>query len=476
MALKIEKMISGCRGLGHEDGKTVIVDGALVGEEVEYTALSERKGVTEGEVKRVLSPSPLRIEPICPLYGKCGGCSFQIVGERDSALLKEEIVKDNMLRVGGLKELPPFLPPSYSESRGYRIRCRVHVDLKTKRQGFLARSSNTLVEVGSCPLLENKLNALLSEKGGAIFKRARSLMFENRVNRNTGFVEVPMFSGDSEVSMDESRVDVTVGGIKYSVTSSVFFQSNPAILEEMLKFVKEYTVGDSIMDLYSGVGTFSALFNGEGKSVYAVEREKKCLALSRINAPSAISFTDDCALWAKKSGRHVDTVIVDPPRVGLDRSVPPMIEAWKPERIIYVSCNPVTLSRDLSLFAEYKPVLAKVFDGYYGSEHVETCVLLVRERYTDAEKVSVKVDMDGVKFKQEKYLAPEKATYPNIKKWVMDNYGLSVSSLYIAQVKDKLGLEKRKNYNLGSGEGRVPNCPPEKEEAIKEALKHFDMI
>ena len=383
MALKIEKMISGCRGLGHEDGKTVIVDGALVGEEVEYTALSERKGVVEGEVKRVLSPSPLRIEPICPLYGKCGGCSFQIVGERDSALLKEEVVKDNMLRVGGLKELPPFLPPSYSESKGYRIRCRVHVDLKTKRQGFLARSSNTLVEVGSCPLLENKLNALLSEKGGAIFKRARSLMFENRVNRNTGFVEVPMFSGDREVSMDESRVDVTVGGIKYSVTSSVFFQSNPTILEEMLKFVKEYTVGDSIMDLYSGVGTFSALFNGEGKSVYAVEREKKCLALSRINAPSAISFTDDCALWAKKSGRHVDTVIVDPPRLGLDRSVPPMIEAWKPERIIYVSCNPVTLSRDLSLFAEYRPILAKVFDGYYGSEHVETVVLMSRVNTLD---------------------------------------------------------------------------------------------
>ena len=110
------------------------------------------------------------------------------------------------------------------------------------------------------------------------------------------------------------------------------------------------------------------------------------------------------------------------------------------------------------------------------SSHVETCVLLVRERYTDAEKVSVKVDMDGGTFKQEKYLAPEKATYLNIKKWVMDKYGLSVSSLYIAQVKDKLGLEKRKNYNLGSGEGRVPNCPPEKEEAIKEALKHFNMI
>ena len=86
----------------------------------------------------------------------------------------------------------------------------------------------------------------------------------------------------------------------------------------------------------------------------------------------------------------MDTVIVDPPRVGLDRSVPPMIEAWKPERIIYVSCNPVTLSRDLSLFAEYKPVLAKVFDGYYGSEHVETIVVL-RDKKVDGH---IGIDLD----------------------------------------------------------------------------------
>ena len=106
----------------------------------------------------------------------------------------------------------------------------------------------------------------------------------------------------------------------------------------------------------------------------------------------------------------------------------------------------------------------------------ETCVLLVREFDRAEKKVSIKVDMDGISFDGKVYEKEEKPTYDNIKKWVMDNYGLSVSSLYIAQVKDKLGLEKRKNYNLGSGEGRVPNCPPEKEEAIKEALKHFNMI
>lgn len=378
MAVKIEKMISLCKGLGHEDGNTVIVEGALKGEEVEYNQLSNKKGVIEGRVREILSPSPLRLSPSCPYYGICGGCDFQIVGEKDSAVIKEEIVKDTMMRVGKIQELPPFESPSFSSFPGYRIRCRVHVDLKTKRQGFLSSQSNKLVDIHRCPALEGKLNSLLGEKEGVVFQRARSLMFENRVNRNTGFVEVPLFSGDNDVSMDNKRVEITVSGIKYFVTSNVFFQSNPVLLESMLAFVKENTVGDSIMDLYSGVGTFSALFNGESRTVYAVEREKKCLELSRLNAPDAISFTDDCARWAKKSGRKVNTVIVDPPRTGLDREVIKMVEEWNPERIIYISCNPVTASRDLSLFEKFVPVKAKVFDCYPGSSHIETGFVLSR--------------------------------------------------------------------------------------------------
>lgn len=372
-------MISGCRGLGHENGNTVIVDGALTGETIEYSVISQRKGTVEAKVRDVLEPSPLRVTPRCPLYGVCGGCDFQIVDEKTSSEIKEEIVKDNMVRIAGLSELPSFLPPSYSTFPGYRSRCRVHVDLKTKRQGFLAPSSNSLVPVSHCPALEGKLNDLLSEEGGALFRRARSLMFENRVNRNTGFVEVPLFSGDKCVSDSDKSVEITVSGIKYQVSSSVFFQSNPRLLPAMLSFVKENSVGDAIMDLYSGVGTFSALFNGEGKTVYAVEKERKCLELSKRNAPTALSFTDDCALWAKKSGRHVDTVIVDPPRVGLDGSVIEMIESWKPERVIYISCNPVTAGRDIALFKTYRPTLAQAFDCYPGSSHIEMGMVLERK-------------------------------------------------------------------------------------------------
>ena len=376
-------MISLCKGLGYDDGKTVIVEGALTGEEVQYEKITEKKGMIEGRVREIITSSPLRVTPVCPYYGVCGGCDFQIVGERDSAYIKEEIVKDTMKRVGKLDTLPSFDPPAYSSFNNYRIRCRVHVDVKTKRQGFLKANSNQLVDISYCPALEEKLNRLLSERGGDIYRRARELMFENRVNRDTGFVEVPLFSGDSLVSMSDKSVDITVGGIKYSASASVFFQSNPKLLESMSAFVKENVVGEDIMDLNSGVGTFSALFNGENKRVYAVERERKCLELSKKNAPSAISFTDDCARWGKSRGKHVDTVIVDPPRTGLDREVISLIEGWKPERIIYISCNPVTASRDLAIFSSYYPVKAKVFDCYPGSSHIETVVLMSRVNTPD---------------------------------------------------------------------------------------------
>ena len=182
MALRIEKMISLCKGLGYDEGKAVIVEGGLTGEEVEYEKITEKKemiegrvreitekkGMIEGRVREILTPSPLRVLPLCPYYGICGGCDFQIVGEKDSAYIKEEIVKDTMKRVGKLETLPPFDTPSYSSFSNYRIRCRVHVDLKTKRQGFLAANSNKLIDIDHCPALEEKLNDLVSEKGGIL--------------------------------------------------------------------------------------------------------------------------------------------------------------------------------------------------------------------------------------------------------------------------------------------------------------------
>lgn len=372
MAVRIEKAVSGCMGLGHIDGKSVFVKGALPGELCDIVVEEDRKSYSVSRAEAILEPSPIRRAPVCPYYSICGGCDFQILDEESSARIKEGIVKDNMMRIGKLESLPEFESPSFARFEGYRMRAKFHVSAGN-RIGFLSKRSNTLVPVEKCPALDGALNALLAD-GREILRAAKA----GGRRDSGGFSSVSAFSGDDEVSLSGRTVRKTVNGIPYSVSADVFFQSNRYIMGELLSFVEENTAGETVMDLYSGVGTFSALFDGRRK-VYAVERQKECLRLARINAPHAIAFTDDVGLWASKRRERPDTVIVDPPRTGLGKGVPGMIAGWKSDRIIYVSCDSVTLARDLPLFEGYKPVKAKVFDFYPGSGHIETAVVLTRK-------------------------------------------------------------------------------------------------
>ena len=377
MALRIEKMASGAVGVAHEDGRTILVAGALPGELVECRTVETKPGYSVAETIGVIEASPLRIEPRCPYYGICGGCDFQIVSEHDSACIKADVLRDNLRRIGKRDDIPADIPVYYGPFNGYRHRARFHVDLSGGKWGFLGRKSSSIVQIESCPVISSRLNELLAD-GTALMKAARSAMFSNRVNRQTGFAEVCAFEGDNEVSLGDEDVGITICGITYSVSASVFFQSNPIVLPHLLEFVRDNACGESIMDLYSGVGTFSALFEGSGKRLYAVERSKGCLKLSKKNAPSALSFTADVALWGKKNGRHVDTVIVDPPRTGLAPEALDLIVSWKPERIIYVSCNRSTLSRDVGRMQGYAISKAAVFDFYPGTGHDESALVLDR--------------------------------------------------------------------------------------------------
>ncbi len=377
MAVRIEKIVSDALGLAHDGSKAVFVDGALPGELVEYSIREERNGYIAADCTAVIEPSPMRRVPVCPYYGRCGGCSFQIVDEKSSAELKEEIVKDNLRRIAGLNELPPFDSPVYGSFSGYRHRARFHVDIRSKEWGFLARRSSSIIHAESCPMLTPRLSSLLSD-GKKIIEEGRASMFRGEIDRETGIAEVRAFDGDDEVTFSDRSVIMTVDGIRYYVAGDVFFQSNPSLLPPLFDFVRSNAVGTSIMDLYSGVGTFSALFEGRGKTVYAVERDKRCLTLSKKNAPSAHSFASDALSWGRKSGRRADTVIVDPPRTGLGKDTCQLISSWKPERIIYVSCNSVTAARDMQYIDGYRITKARVFDFYPGSGHEESAYLLER--------------------------------------------------------------------------------------------------
>ncbi len=371
MQVKIEKLITGGLGLAHDSGKTLFVKDALPGEEVVCSLIQEKKNYSLYKCEKVLSESADRITPQCNYYGKCGGCDFAILDAKASAYAKEEIVKDNIARLGHVNYPYTVLPPLYSSLSGYRNRVRFHVDLKKEEIGFLANKDSKLIPLSNCPCLTERLNALLKTKV-EILQEARKIKHEKGLNRY-GYVEVPLLDGNEQVSFGNDSVKV----LNYSVDSSCFFQSNIKVLPSMLDAVKNEVYGNTIMDLYSGVGTFSALF--PEKKVFAVEKFKGCLKYAKENAPNAISVTDDVFLWAKKQRKEkIDTIIVDPPRVGLQKEVPSLLLSFSPKRIIYVSCDSVTLSRDIPLFFPYKVQKLQVFDLYPGSHHEESAVVLSR--------------------------------------------------------------------------------------------------
>ncbi|MGH0052081.1 MAG: class I SAM-dependent RNA methyltransferase, partial [Sphaerochaetaceae bacterium] len=166
----------------------------------------------------------------------------------------------------------------------------------------------------------------------------------------------------------------------FFVSASVFFQSNEQLLPSLVDFVASHAEGDSVMDLYSGVGTFSAFLQRQGRHVVAVERQKQCLALAKRHMPYGEFYSEPVEAWAKQNHATVDTVVVDPPRTGLDATLPSLIASWNCHRVIYVSCNSVTLGRDLQRFASegYTLSQVKVFDLYPQTFHSEVVAILDR--------------------------------------------------------------------------------------------------
>lgn len=381
MTVRIEKLVQGGRGFAHLDSnKSLFVEGALAGELVEVEIDSEKKNYANAHVVEILEPSPLRVVPPCPYWGVCGGCDLQHLNPSEQALLKHQLVLENLQRVGGLDPASFSLEDVASgPAWNYRSRVRFHVDLPKKEIGFLAKKTNTLIPIDYCPVLVDELNEVLHEKQG-ILDTARQVMFSNASSKNR-YIEVPAFAGDSEVSFGDKVVQATVDGHRFFVTANVFFQGNRFLLPTMADFVRDHVLGSVVMDLYSGVGTFSSFLVQEGRKIIAVEKQKQCLALAKRNVNSVQFYTDAVESWGKNQKLQVDTVVVDPPRTGLEDSVPALLASWKPTRVIYISCDSVTLSRDLQRFAQqgYTVRTGKVFDLYPQTSHQEVVIVLDKE-------------------------------------------------------------------------------------------------
>ena len=300
--------------------------------------------------------------------------------------------------------------------------------------------------------------------------------------------------GDSyEILWGQGYITDYIGNVKYQISPLSFYQVNPVQTEKLYGLALEYAdlKGDeTVWDLYCGIGTISLFLAQKAKQVYGVEIVPQAIDDAKENAK--INAIDNAEFFVGKAEEvlpeyyaeyerehngetaHADVIVVDPPRKGCDETLLETIVKMQPEKVVYVSCDSATLARDLKYLCAngYEVMVCRGVDQFPQTVHVETVVLLSKGE-VDSKKIRVEFsleDMDMSEFQ-------DGATYTQIKDYVLEHSGLKVSNLYISQIKRKCGIEVGKNYNLPKSEdSRQPQCPPEKEKAIREAFKYFGMI
>ena len=275
-------------------------------------------------------------------------------------------------------------------------------------------------------------------------------------------------------------------GLRFQISPFSFFQTNSLGAEVLYSTAREFILGDNpdmladktVYDLYSGTGTIAQMLAPVCKKVVGVEIIEEAVEAAKENA--ALNHLDNCEFLAGDVLKVLDTIeerpdyiVLDPPRDGIHPKALEKIINYGVDHMIYISCKPTSLARDLEVLLARGYVVDKVqcVDMFPNTVHVETVVLLSQQKPDDT--IEIDLDLDEL----DATSAELKATYQEIKDYVLKEFGLKVSSLYISQVKRKCGIEVGENYNLPKSENaRVPQCPKEKEDAIKAALKYYAMI
>ncbi len=380
--------------------------------------------------------------------------------------LSDAIIRD----IRGL--LRSFRIKTYDEDTGYGLLRHVLV-----RRGFESREVMVVLVLGS-PILPSKNN----------FVKALRLLHPEitTIVINVNDKKTSMVLGEKETTIyGKGYIEDTLCGCTFRISPKSFYQVNPVQTEVLYNKAIEYaklTGKERVVDAYCGIGTIGLIASSKAKEVISVELNRDAVRDAITNAKrnsikNVRFFNADAGefmVGMAEDGADVDVVFMDPPRAGSDEAFLSSVVKLSPKRVVYVSCNPETLARDLKYLTKhgYEAKECTPVDMFPFTKHVETVVLLSKGM-VDSRKVKVDFsleDMDLSEFKG-------KATYEQIKAYVLEQTGLKVSSLYIAQIKKKCGLDVGENFNLAKSENvRQPQCTPEKEDAIMQAFRHFGII
>ncbi len=524
------------KGIIDIEGQKVIVKNALEGQVVRFSINKKRRDKVEGRLLEVIEPSPLEQPAACKHFGICGGCRYQNLSYEQQLDLKKRQVEELIEKNGLSFDIENIYGSPITE--GYRNKMEFTFGDEEK-DGPLAlgmhkkNSFYDIVTLDDCRIVDPDFNVLLQailkyfkEKGETYFHKIRHEGFLRhlvmRRSVKTGDILINLVT-TTQSQLDESefvnmilaqKIDGKVVGILHTLNDNLadvvqsdetktlygqdyfyeylynmrfkispfsFFQTNTLGAEVLYDKVREY-VGETkdklIYDLYSGTGTIAQMLAPVASKVVGVEIVEEAVEAAKKNAVD--NHLDNCEFIAGDVLKVVDNLtkkpdilVLDPPRDGIHPKALTKIINFNVDEMVYVSCKPTSLMRDLLVFREagYEVKRCCLVDMFPGTVHVETVVLLSQQKPDDT--IEIDLDLDELDVTS----AELKATYQEIKDYVLKEFGLKVSSLYISQVKRKCGIEVGENYNLPKSENpRVPQCPKEKEEAIKAALKYFAMI
>ena len=523
-------------GVAKAEGLVFFVENALPTECIRMRILKVNKKIGFGKVEAYLTKSPYRNEDVDVAYLRTGIADLGYLKYSEQLKFKTKKVRDSLYKIAGIAdiEVAPTLgmkhPLHYRNKAQVPVR-RVNGQLET---GFFRKNSHDLMpiedfyiqdpvidqvvlvvrdllrrfdlkpydEKEQSGLIRNivvrrghysgeimvilvtnrpkifRINQLI-ERLVAQFPNIKSIM--QNINDQPGNA---ILGKEFHVLYGQDYITDRMLDNDFQIAAPAFYQVNTEMAEKLYQTAidfAELSIEDIVVDAYSGIGTIGLSVAKHVKEVYgaevipqAVENSKKNAELNGISNAHYVCDSAENAMesWYKQ-GIRPDVILVDPPRKGLTESFIKSSVSMNPKKIIYISCNVATMARDIKLYQElgYKLTKVQPVDLFPMTHHVETVALLSK---LDVDKhIDVEIKLDELDLTS----AESKATYAQIKEYILEKFNLKVSTLYIAQIKRKCGIELREHYNKSKKEKQViPQCTPEKEEAIMDALRHFKMI
>jgi 23S rRNA (uracil1939-C5)-methyltransferase len=380
LEVEIERILPGGMGLAHAEGKTVFVSLAAPGDRVRVRVEREQGNVLFASIEEILAPSPVRIEPPCPYFGRCGGCDFQQLTYEAQLTAKAEIIRDCLHRIARLEQVPEIVVTPSPDNWHYRMRATWQIDEEQQTIGYYERGSRRVCDVVDCAVLQPELQAKLSDvRATAWYQFPAGLKHLDVVVGENDASFAPEFA-----EFETRELSLTIRGEVYRYNAEAFFQVNPSLLGPLIDFALADASGESALDLYSGVGLFTLPLARHFKRVVAVEANPAATRFARRNLQDAglsnarvttATVTD----WFRGGPTpSADFVLLDPPRAGAESAVIKGILDLHPATISYVSCDPATLARDLKKLLAGGYTLDSIagFDLFPQTHHVETVARL----------------------------------------------------------------------------------------------------